>query len=589
MFDIYYTAIILVLTTLALVFNLYKPGYILSAALLFLYIGGIVTLDDVLSGFSNQGMLTIAVLYIIAATLQASRGFQYVTGRILGNGRKKGLYFRLMFPVTLLSAFLNNTPVVAALIPVLRRWSQKYNFPASRLMIPLSYAAIVGGMCTLIGTSTNLIVHGLLLEKGFQGFGFFEIGIVGVPVALVVILYFGLVGHRLLPLRKDAFSQIQETTREFVVEVKIGQEYPNLGRSIAQANLRHLRGLFLFQIIRSEQVISPVAPHEEIQVNDRLFFTGMPETIYDLVKTPGFHVVKDHVFDLRNIDSDKQKTYEAVISNTSPLVGETVRDSGFRTKYNAVILAIHRNGLRIEQKVGDIEFQPNDTLFILAGRDFERKWYHSSDFSLVSKSVEEYSKPRLKGNLAFILVALMVLAVATGLIRSMLVAAAITAGIMILTRIISYHDARNAIDLHVLLVIVAALGIGRGIANSGIADMVAGAFMNRLAGYGVLAIIVGLYFITSFYTEIITNNAAAAMMFPVVFALALKTDIPLQPLMITMAIATSSSFATPIGYQTNMMVYSPGGYRFADYLKAGLIINILVGIVTTLVVYWWYF
>ncbi len=315
----------------------------------------------------------------------------------------------------------------------------------------------------------------------------------------------------------------------------------------------------------------------------------MPETIYDLVKTPGFHVVKDHEFDIRNIDSDKQKTYEAVVSNSSPLIGDTVRASGFRTKYSAVILAIHRNGLRIKEKVGDIEFQPNDTLFILADKSFEQKWYHSSDFSLVSKSVEEYSKPRLKGNLALLLIVLMVVAVSTGIIPSMLVAAAITAGIFMLTKIISYHDARNAVDLHVLLVIVAALGIGKAIANSGIADIMAGYLINWLAGYGVLAIIAGLYFITSFYTEIITNNAAAAIIFPFAFATAIKMDIPPQPLMITLAIAASSSFATPVGYQTNMMVYGPGGYKYTDFLRTGLVINLLVGELTTVLVYWWYF
>ena len=589
MFEIYYTSVILILLVTALIFEWARPVYLMLAALIALVAGGIIAIDDAFKGFSNQGMLTVGILYIIAVTLQNSGIFTSMLEKLLGSNRGTFLYLRLMFPVAFLSAFLNNTPLVASFIPFLKRWTKKNGFPASKIMIPLSYAAIVGGMCTLIGTSTNLVIHGMLLDYGMKGFGFFEIGKAGLPVAVILLVYFSLLGKKFLPARKGLFNQLKESTREFVAEVKVEKSCPHIGKTIEEANLRHLKGLYLFQIVRNNEELAPLPPDEKLLEGDRLFFTGLPDTIFDLVKTPGFVLIKDHEFDLGNIDSDKHRTYEAVISNSSPLIGETVRDSGFRSRYQAVILAIHRNGQRIKSKVGDITFQANDTLFLLTKKDFETQWYHSDDFSLISESVKEYSKPRKKGNLAFLLVVLMIVSVATGLIPSMLLAAAITAGMLLLLRIISYHDAKNAVDLDVLLIIVAALGIGKAIDSSGVAGLLAEKFISVISPAGTLALLAGIFFITNFFTEIITNNAAAALVFPFVLSTAQQLQIPVQPLMIVLAIAASASFSTPIGYQTNLMVYSAGGYRFSDFLRSGIVMNILAGIITTIVVYLLFF
>ncbi len=589
MFEMYYTAAVIVLMSVMLFKEVYKPSLVIFGALIALYLGGIITIYETFSGFSNHGMLTIGMLFIVAGALQSSVTFGAVIERLLGNKAQKGIYFRLMLPVSFLSAFLNNTPIVASLIPVIRRWSKKNDIAVSKFLIPLSYAAILGGMCTLIGTSTNLVVHGLLLENGITGFSFFEIGQVGLPVVIVGIVYFSLVGYRLLPERKDLMVQFGDSMREFVIEMKVDRDYPHIGKSIEEANLRHLRGLFLFQIVRNGEEIAPVSPEERILYNDTLFFTGLPETIYDLQKTPGLTVLKNVDFDLKDIDSDKYKTFEAVVSNSSPLLGLTVRESGFRTKYDAVILGIHRSGKRIKKKVGDIVLQPNDTLFLLAKSDFERKWYHSTDFSLVTGSVQEYSKPKKKGNTALILIVLMIMAVTTGVVESMLVAAAITAGIMIVSKIISYGDAKNAIDFDVLIVIASALGIGKAVVNSGIADVVASSMIYSLNDFGIVGIIAGIFLITNFYTEIITNNAAAALIFPIALATASHMQVDPRPFMITIAIAASASFATPIGYQTNLMVYNPGGYRFSDFFKTGALLNLLVGILVTVSVYFFYY
>jgi len=585
-FDLWYTTIIIILMSIALAKEFFKPALIVFCALLLLIIGNVVTIDEAFSGFSNKGMLTVGFLFIVSAALQSSGAFENIVVRILGNGKINPVirYFRFLFPVAALSAFLNNTPIVASLIPIIKNWTKKNNLAVSKFLIPLSYAAILGGVTTLIGTSTNLIIHGMLLDHGYSGFSFFEITKVGLPLAILGILFISLIGHRLLPSYKDPIVQLDENTREFVVEMKVGKEYFNIGKTIEQANLRHLQGLFLFQISRGGEIIAPVGPEEKIKLNDRLFFTGLPQTIYELQKTPGLHVIRDTDFDLKNLDSDEIKTYEAVISDASPLNGQTVRDSNFRNKYQAVILAIHRSGQRINKKVGDIVFKPGDTLFILAKKGFDKKWYNQKDFTLVSSSVDIYSKPKWKGNLALTLLLGLVLSAALNLVP-ILLAAACTAVLMVGLKIISPEEAQKSIDWSVLLVIASSFGIGKSLENSGLSTMIADVLVSFSDVLGYIGVIAGIFFITSSYTTIIANNAVAAIMFPVVLTTAKLLNTDIEPLMLTFVMGASACFASPLGYQTNYMVYSPGGYRFTDFLKIGLSLNIFLGISVTLLIY----
>ena len=585
-FDIIFTTFIVILMSLALAKEFFQPALIVFASLLFLIIGDVITIDEAFSGFSNKGMLTVGFLFIVGAAMQSSGVFENLVIRILGNGNSGNLfrYIRFLFPVAALSAFLNNTPIVASLIPIVKNWVKKNDLAASKFLIPLSYAAILGGVTTLIGTSTNLIIHGMLIDHGFDGFTFFEITKVGLPIAILGILFLSLVGYRLLPQNKDPIVQLDENTREFVVEMKVGDKYPHIEKTIEQANLRHLQGLFLFQINRENKIISPVTPDEKIKQNDRLFFTGLPKTIYELQKTPGLHVIKDSDFDLKNLDSDQTKTYEAVISDVSPLNGQTVRESNFRNKYQAVILAIHRSGQRINKKVGDIVFKPGDTLFILAHRGFDKKWYNQKDFTLVSSSLDIYSKPRWKGNLALFLLLGLVLSAALELIP-ILLAAAFTAVLMVAVKILSPEDAQKSIDWSVLLVIASSFGIGKALENSGLSTIMADILVNISHVLGPIGIIAGVFFITSAYTMIITNNAVAAIMFPVVLSTANLLEIDPMPLMLTFVMGASACFASPLGYQTNYMVYGPGNYRFSDFLKIGLLMNLFLGASVTLIIY----
>ena len=256
--------------------ELADPAFIVFSAMVALTLGGVISVDEAFQGYSNEGMLTVAFLYIVSAGLQSSGLFTKTIYRLLGDktlGQRKR-YLRLLFPIAGLSAFLNNTPIVASLIPVIKKWAKKYDFHDSKLLIPLSYAAILGGMCTLIGTSTNLVVHGLMQDSGMGGLGFFEITVIGLPIAVIIIAILSIIGYRLLPETEEIETRLDESYREFVAEMKVGANFPHLGKTVEDANLRQLKGLFLFQITRNGEKISPVTPEEKIRENDRLFFTG---------------------------------------------------------------------------------------------------------------------------------------------------------------------------------------------------------------------------------------------------------------------------------------------------------------------------
>jgi len=348
--------------------------------------------------------------------------------------------------------------------------------------------------------------------------------------------------------------------------------------------LRHLRGLFLFQIERDQKILAPVGPDEDIQLGDRLFFTGLPGTIIELQKTSGLTVLKDTTFDLKNYDSDELRTFEAVISPTSPLIGYNVRESNFRSRYNAAILAIHRSGERIQKKIGDIVLHAGDTLLVLARSNFLKDWYNSNDFYLVSESEKVPSKPKWYLAFSISILLLMIFAMAFNILP-ILASVSIVAVILIISKCITPQDARRSVEWNVLLIIASSFGIAKALNNSGVAYFLANKLIMAMGSFGVLGILAGLYFMTSLYTELITNNAAAALLFPVALSAADQAFVDVRPFLIAVAIAASASFATPLGYQTNLMVYGPGGYKFKDFMKIGIPMNIFIGGIAITIIY----
>ncbi len=562
-----------------LVLTRVSADLILIAGVTVLLLCNVLTPKDALMGMSNQGMITVGVLYVVVAGLIDTGGLGWIANHLLGKPLSIAhAQFRLMTPVIALSSFLNNTPVVAMMIPAVKDWAKQYRLPVSQLLIPLSYASIFGGVCTLIGTSTNLVVYGLLIDSGLRTMGMFDITWVGLPAGLIAFGYILTFGRTLLPNRQPVLSG-EDNVREYTVEMIVEPESPLAGKTIEEARLRNLPGMFLMEIDRSGSVLPAVSPQERMQAGDRLVFCGIVDSVVDLQKIRGLKPATDQVFKL-DAPRSTRCLIEAVVSNSCGIIGKTIRDGRFRTRYNAVVIAVARNGERIQKKIGDIILQPGDNLLLETHPSFFERQRHSRDFYLINK-VEDSTPVRHERGLIAVLILIGMIALAALEILSMLKAAMLAAGLMLITGCCSVNTARKSVDWQVLLVIAASFGIGNALEITGLAKTIAENLI-ALGGGNPWVSLAIVYFVTTVFTEIITNNAAAVLVFPIALETARGLGVDIMPFAIAIMLAASASFATPIGYQTNLMVYGPGGYRFSDYLRIGLPLNIVYGVTTVL-------
>ena len=580
MIDIFIVFLILSAIILLAVKN-YPADFVFAGVLTIIIILGIVTPAQALVGFSNEGMLTVGALYIVATGLKETGGVQLIIQKLLNkpNGIRS-IQARIITPIMGMSAFLNNTPIVASFIPALQEWGRKYRVPVSKLLIPLSYAAILGGTCTLIGTSTNLIINGLLISEKNVYLNLFEPAYIGVPIAVAGFIYLITFGRKLLPDISSAYSSF-ENTREYTIEMILKPGSPIENSTVEEAGLRHLPGLFLVEIIRDGAIMAAAEPDEVLLGGDRLIFTGLVDSIIDLQSMQGLEPATDQVFKLDTPRRDRH-LIEAVVSQTNPLNGKSIKDGEFRNRFGAVVVAVSRKGERIEKKVGDIVLNTGDILLMEAPRDFMQRYKYSSDFLLVSTLSNKGTLNYQKSSWAWTILGVMVL-LATLNILSMFQASFLAAGAMVITGCVSVNDARSSIDWQVLIVIASALGIGNALQVTGVAESLAGTFIGFAGDQPYLALI-SVYLVTWMLTELITNNAAAVLIFPFALSIATSLDVNYMPYVMTIMFAASASFATPIGYQTNLMVYGAGGYRFSDFLKIGLPLNLIVAIITILLV-----
>jgi len=567
----------IVAMVVALVREVARPDLIFLGTLGLLLLTGVLTPQEAFAGFSNPAVLTVAALFVVAAGLQRTEALAFVD-RILFPRRPSTsrAVLRLMAPVSALSAFLNNTPIVAMLMPRVQQWAERHNLAPSKLLIPLSYAAIVGGMITLIGTSTNLVISGLMIQAGLPGLRMFDLTWVGLPVALAVILFFALIGHRLLPDRRRDRSGFEEGLKECLFELRVTPGGHLEGKTVKEAGLRALGEAYLVHIRRSGRVI-PAAPEQVLQGGDILTFVGSARMIERLLERDGLERA------LPSVEENATQTlplFEAVVAPSSNLVGKTLREVQFREQYGGVVLGIQRQGQRIVGSLGRIPIEAGDLLLIEARNGFDRRWNARRDeFYLVAPRSPERPRPRPRhAPIALAIFAGMVLLAGLGWVP--LVTAAFAAALgMVATRCLSGSEARQALDLQVLVVIAASLGIGQAVDRSGLAAALGHGLVALTADLGPLAALAVLYLVTMVLTELLTNNAAAALMLPVALAVAGELGLEPRAFAITIAVAASASFLTPIGYQTNLMVMSAGGYRFGDYLKAGAPVSALVFVV----------
>jgi di/tricarboxylate transporter len=537
------------------------------------------------SAFGNEGLLTVGVLFVVAAGLTETGGLSLIAERFLGRPRSvASAQLRLMLPVAAASSILNNTPVVAMFLPVVEEWGRRNRLSVSRLLIPLSYAAIFGGCLTLIGTSTNLVVQSLMIETrktdpGMPTMGLFTIGAIGLPAAVVGIAYVLLVSGRLLPDRRAPRSELADP-REYSVEMMVLPGSAIDGLSIEEAGLRHLPGVYLAAIERGGETLAAVGPEHVLRGHDRLMFVGVVESVVDLQRFRGLAPATDQVFKLGGPRHDRCLV-EAVVSPTSPLAGKGVREGGFRSRYDAVVIAVHRNGERIRAKIGDIVLQPGDTLLLEAHPRFLKAHRNNRDFLLMSALDDSSPRRHERTWIALMIlvgmVALAGLESVTGL--SLFNLALVAAGLMIATRCCSIEQARRSIDWSLLLAIGAALTVGRAIETTGLAEVAAQGMLGTVETAHPWLVLAQVYLLTLVFTELVTNNAAAVLAFPIAHAAATRLGVSFMPFALAVAMAASSGFATPLGYQTHMMVYGPGGYRFSDFTRIGLPLDIIVGAV----------
>lgn len=568
---------VVVVLVVALVRDVARPDVLLMGGVGVLLIAGVLTPAEAFAGFSNSAVLTVAALYVVAAGVQRTDALATLDRVLFRRAKRRGLTLaRFMLPTAVLSGFLNNTPIVAMLTPRLQQWAQRRGISASKLMIPLSYAAIAGGMLTLIGTSTNLVVSGLLEAEGYEALGLFDVTWVGVPATVCVVAYFTLGGHRLLPERTAPAPDVERELQKGLFELKVAVQSPLAGQTVEEAGLRSLEDAYLVHVRRGNRVMQ-ATPRTVLEQGDVLVFSGSATAIRRLLQRPG---LKRNLPVDGELDTEKHQTlplFEAVVSDSSHLVGKTLREVNFRERYQAVVLGIQRKDESIHRPIGQTPIRAGDLLFVEAPSDFEAHWGGSRDeFYLVAarQDGQDTTSP-WKAPLALGITGAMMIVAATGLLP-IVTAAFAAALLMIATRCLSAADAQQALNIQVLVVIAAALGLGRAVETTGLAQLVASGILDLTAEVGPIAALALIYVATNLLTELITNNAAAVLMLPVSLSAASSLGAPPKAFAVVVAVAASASFITPIGYQTNLMVMSPGGYRFGDYARAGWPVSLAV-------------
>lgn len=582
---------------LALMSNRIGPDVVMMGGLTLLMIVGAIAPDAAIAGFAHRAVIMIGSLYVVAAGLTETGAMEMVARWVLGRPTNQAAaLLRLMVPVALISAFMNNTAVVAMYMPIVSDWSKKLRISPSKLLLPLSYASILGGTCTLIATASNVTVTGLYLSYidpqqnpfiadmslrfGLELPTFWWVTVVGVPATIIGIAFVVLTSRWLLPDRQGAASKIADE-RQYLVEMMVEPNSPLAGVTIEAAGLRHLPGLYLSAIERGGEVLHAVGPQERLEVGDVLVFVGIVQSVVDLRKIRGLVPATDEVKKVK-AHRRNRTIAEAVVSNQARFLGQTVRAAQFRTKYNAAIIAVHRHGHRIEdRKIGDIRLQAGDTLLLDTHDGFVKAYRNSRDFFLVSRvdGAREIRHERAWLSLG-ILGAMVLLLI---LQYNPLVSVLVGAGLMVLTRCVTGTVARNSIGLQVLIVIGAALGIGRAMTETGAAEAVANFILDLSSGLGPHGYLFVIFMLTSVLAQFVTNNGAAVLMFPIAMAVTRQLDVNPEPFVVALMVAAACNFMTPIAYQTNLMVYGPGGYRFSDFTKIGIPLTVIVAVVTTII------
>lgn len=567
----YLVLISIILLFLLLIKIKIHPSVPFATVLFFFFILGLISTEKMLINFVNPSLMTLAILLIISRVIEKSIFKNILSSMVFDKNSLRKSLFKLHFISGGLSAFLNNTAVVASFLgPV--KTNPRFN--PSKLLIPLSYCAILGGTVTLIGTSTNLIINSFVVKEGLAPLRIFQFSYVGIPLFLIGSIYIIFFLPYLLPeikIKKPKPSL-------FFLEAQVLEDSSHVGKTVEENSFRNLESLFLAEIIREGKLISPVSPEEIIEAGDILVFVGEVSKVIDIER---FDRIK--VFEEKDWNILKKNLVEVVLSHNSSLIGKSIKQVNFRARFDAVAVAVKRGEEKLSGKIGSIRLQPGDSLVLAVGRDFGQKENLENNFYFINRLDTTANLDSKKSWLALglflsaiVLSALEIVPLFKALLAVLFIY--YTAGFL------SLKEIKENLRFDLIVLIGSALGITEVMIQTGAADLISQQILSIFKGTGVYGNMVGVYILTLLMTILITNNAVAAFAFPIAYTTALSLGVNPLPFIMAVAFGSSASFLTPYSYQTNLMIYRPGNYRFSDYIKAGLPLSILYSIVVCMLV-----
>jgi di/tricarboxylate transporter len=589
-FDLVLVIIVLLFILVSLYWNLLGMSLTFLIGVITLGVFGILTPSEIIYGFGNEQVAVVILMLVFSDVLRKTNIIENTFDRLFRKTRTyKGFISRMVITVSAFSMFLNNTPLVAVMMPYIHSWSKRNCFAPSKFLIPLSYAAILGGSATLIGTSTNLIVNSMIRNQtiisGLRDLNMFEFAWVGIPMMIIGWFYLTMFGNFLLPSRPGARDDFQTNAREYVVEAKVRSRSHLIGMTVGETGLQDIRGLELVAVIRKSFRINAVPSDVVLDQGDILVFAGETRNIAELITTNSGLILPE-VGMLTRIR--QAHVNEVVVSQNSSLINKSVRDSNFRGKYDAAIIAVHRNGENIEDTLGNVILKAGDVLLLFAGVNFVSRSKDANDFYFISK-VTDFVKLDWYKSLLLIAGIILVITLSAFNIISLFMGLIIMILVSMVLKVTSPRDITISVDYNLALVIVLSLALGTAMIKSGAAVLAANGVISTFLPMGKIGVLLGIYLITALLAAYFTTKAAVAIVFPIALSVAQQLDVTATPFILAVAYAAACTFITPHGYVTNLMVYGPGGYSFRDFMRIGMPLTLIYMIVAVFILSLVYF
>jgi len=575
-FDIILVFVIILLILISLYWGLLGPSFTFVIGISILGFFGVLTPSEILSGFANEQIAVVIILLLLGDIIRQTAVIEVIFDNIFrGAKTRRGFLSRMIIIIGSFSSLLNNTPLVAVMIPYVHSWCKRKKIAPSKFLMPLSYAAILGGCATLIGTSTNLIVNGMVMEQniipGLEPLKIYDFAPVGFVMLFAGYFYLVFIGDRFMPERSEPLSDHPSYSREFTVEARIRSGSHLHGITVGQASFAGDKNFELVEIIRDNIKILNYSNDFVLNEGDLLIFSGEPENIAEIIsKKSGLQIPEVGMMSKRK----KTEIIEIVISQNSSFIGKTLKTVNFRSRYDAAVIAIHRNGVRILEKLDSIMLRAGDVLLLFTGNKFLPLSENNNDFYFISKvrrfiKLEWYKTAILLGGLllAIVLSAFNVIKLFMGLLAVLIATLAL--------KITNPKDLSRSIDYNLAIIIVLSIALGTAMVKTGASDLVASSIIKTFLPYGEISVLFGIFLMTSVLAAFITAKAAAAIVFPISLTLSLNLGLNPLPFILIVAFASAANFMTPIGFQTNLMVYGPGGYKYTDFLRVGFPLTVI--------------